>query len=188
MTNPGSFDDDTSVKVTSTLKSRLEDIAGAHDGGVRLHGRLFAQWLHYVFPRECAFPHKAGTVSALTRASLDVAKASMEEMLSHAMVLNESLHVSPEGSEVEWMSQWSAEEELIVGYMQESPGGRGWIRIGGCLLFLVVGLRWTRSRIGGTSGSWTEPSALGLRWSHSRIGGTSQSQTEPSALGKSHYV
>jgi len=33
---------------------------------VPLHGRLFAQWLHYVFPHECPFPHKNGAVSAST--------------------------------------------------------------------------------------------------------------------------
>ena len=28
---------------------------------VRLHSRLFSQWLHYTFPRDCPFPHKIGT-------------------------------------------------------------------------------------------------------------------------------
>jgi len=28
---------------------------------VPLHGRLFAQWLHHAYPRECPYPHVAGT-------------------------------------------------------------------------------------------------------------------------------
>ncbi|CAE7211809.1 unnamed protein product [Symbiodinium sp. CCMP2592] len=28
---------------------------------VPLHGRLFAQWLHHAFPRDCPFPHVSGT-------------------------------------------------------------------------------------------------------------------------------
>ena len=37
-------------------------MADLQDGLVPIHGRLFAQWLHYVFPRECPFPHKTGSV------------------------------------------------------------------------------------------------------------------------------
>ena len=35
-----------------------------HGGKVPIHGRLFAQWLHYVFPRDCAFPYKSGQTQA----------------------------------------------------------------------------------------------------------------------------
>merc|ERR1719277_2062553 len=54
--------DDEPPKLTSMLKNQLEHIAKTHGGNVPLHGRLFAQWLHYVFPRECPFPHKAGSI------------------------------------------------------------------------------------------------------------------------------
>jgi len=43
------------------LLERLEKIADA-DGLVWLHGRLFAQWLHHVFPLECPFPHGSAAV------------------------------------------------------------------------------------------------------------------------------
>merc|ERR1719213_533290 len=45
------------------LHHRLEEVAKHHGGLVPLHGRLFAQWLHYAYPRECNFPHIAGTIS-----------------------------------------------------------------------------------------------------------------------------
>merc|ERR1719277_336334 len=44
---------------------RLEDIAGQHDGSVPLHGRLFAQWMHHAYPRECDYPHVTGTTNPL---------------------------------------------------------------------------------------------------------------------------
>ncbi|CAK0806772.1 unnamed protein product, partial [Prorocentrum cordatum] len=43
-----------------TLSTLLNIIASKHGGVVPLHGRLFAQWLHYAFPRECPFPQRSG--------------------------------------------------------------------------------------------------------------------------------
>eukprot|EP00421_Protoceratium_reticulatum_P011090 CAMPEP_0168403962 /NCGR_PEP_ID=MMETSP0228-20121227/24396_1 /TAXON_ID=133427 /ORGANISM="Protoceratium reticulatum, Strain CCCM 535 (=CCMP 1889)" /LENGTH=476 /DNA_ID=CAMNT_0008417575 /DNA_START=52 /DNA_END=1480 /DNA_ORIENTATION=+ len=36
-------------------------LADLHGGMVPLHGRLFAQWLHLAYPRECPYPHVTGT-------------------------------------------------------------------------------------------------------------------------------
>lgn len=47
------------------LMDRLEDIA-RQSGSVPLHGRLFAQWMHHAFPRECPYPHEAGTTNPQT--------------------------------------------------------------------------------------------------------------------------
>jgi hypothetical protein len=44
------------------LRSRLDEVAAHHYGLVPIHGRLFAQWMHLVFPQECPYPHKTGTV------------------------------------------------------------------------------------------------------------------------------
>merc|ERR1719203_370711 len=46
------------------LINRLQDIAMHHGGRVPLHGRLFAQWMHHAYPRECPYPHMSGTVRA----------------------------------------------------------------------------------------------------------------------------
>ena len=40
-------------KLPQALLDRLEEIASHHGGSVPLHGRLFSQWLHHAFPREC---------------------------------------------------------------------------------------------------------------------------------------
>merc|ERR1719482_335660 len=53
-------------KVSESLRTRLEEVASIHNGKVPVHGRLFAQWLHFVFPRDCPFPHEAGTVNPQT--------------------------------------------------------------------------------------------------------------------------
>merc|ERR1719265_25673 len=42
------------------LSHRLNEVAKHHGGRVPLHGRLFTQWLHYAYPRECPYPHIAG--------------------------------------------------------------------------------------------------------------------------------
>jgi hypothetical protein len=47
---------------------RLQEIASKGTGGkVSLHGRLFAQWLHYAFPHECPYPHAAGSLRPRTQ-------------------------------------------------------------------------------------------------------------------------
>mmetsp|Transcript_128318 Transcript_128318/g.371461 ORF Transcript_128318/g.371461 Transcript_128318/m.371461 type:complete len:559 (+) Transcript_128318:3-1679(+) len=47
----------------TSLTERVKAIAASHGGRVPLHGRLFAQWLHHAFPRECPYPHLAGTTA-----------------------------------------------------------------------------------------------------------------------------
>ena len=49
-----------------SLKSRINEVASHHGGQVPLHGRLFAQWLHHAYPRECPFPHVAGKANLMT--------------------------------------------------------------------------------------------------------------------------
>lgn len=42
------------------LQRRLEEVAEHHGGRVPIHGRLFAQWLHHVYPNQCPYPHLTG--------------------------------------------------------------------------------------------------------------------------------
>merc|ERR1719326_165465 len=48
------------------LQQRLHEVANHHGGVVPLHGRLFGQWMHYAYPRECTFPHVLGTTKPQT--------------------------------------------------------------------------------------------------------------------------
>lgn len=98
------------------LTQRLQEIA-IHEGGrrVALHGRLFAQWLHHAFPRECPYPHvsDANFESMLPEEfgqvfGKDSAYATTEEMEIYASkpaVANDS----PDKE-----LPWDATEELIV--------------------------------------------------------------------------
>jgi len=109
--------DDEALKLTDYLRNQLQKIAETHGGKVPLHGRLFAQWLHYVFPRECPFPHKSGTYQALSPTEYgENYLAADHEVSSHAAYrhLNATEQVVLE--EAQWMSQWSEEEELIADY------------------------------------------------------------------------
>jgi len=48
-----------------SLVQHLDEIASRNDGNILLHGRLFAQWMHYAFPRECQYPHLSGTTTSM---------------------------------------------------------------------------------------------------------------------------
>merc|ERR1719163_363908 len=48
-------------QLSAGLRNHLEDIASHHGGRVPLHGRLFAQFMHHAYPRECPYPHVSGT-------------------------------------------------------------------------------------------------------------------------------
>lgn len=133
---------DEAAKVTGSLRAQLEDIAAANGGAVPLHGRLFAQWLHYVFPRECPFPHKAGSVTMLTPADFkEEYLASVSDLKARA---SEAVDI-PAGldkEEVQWMSQWSAEEELIADYTDHlrSPWECYWQATFGAVMLAVMAL------------------------------------------------
>jgi len=109
--------DDEPPKIDDALRTQLLRIAETHGGKVPLHGRLFAQWLHYVFPRECPFPHKAGVHKALSPQQFGQNYiASDNEVKTHAAKRNESAPMLAELEETQWMSQWSEEEELHSDY------------------------------------------------------------------------
>merc|ERR1719265_2859626 len=46
--------------ITPELAAKLDEIASLHKGKIPIHGRLLAQWLHFVFPHECPYPHLGG--------------------------------------------------------------------------------------------------------------------------------
>jgi len=111
-----SLNEPEGVRVSRKMGKQLTDIASGNGGKVPLHGRLFAQWLHYVFPRDCPFPHRAGTTVALSPNQYGADHvASMSEMHIYANEAEQNTLKGP-GMEDEgtWhMSQWSHEEEHL---------------------------------------------------------------------------
>jgi len=141
-----SLDDDEPPRLEGALTKQLEEIASAHGGQVPIHGRLFAQWLHYAFPRECPFPYKVGATSAATPMEFGQQfVASKSEMEKHAKqetadATASDLPGSVSEEDTHWMSQWDEEEELVGDYSTTLKTPRSG-RFSLCfMLFLVVGL------------------------------------------------
>merc|ERR1719251_730454 len=67
--------------LSAVLLGRLEQISELHRGAVPLHGRLFAQWMHHAYPRECPFPNvqKLGVADRAEAVSI-VPEATEAEM------------------------------------------------------------------------------------------------------------
>lgn len=113
-------------ELSTSLLSRLDQIAVQHDGEVPLHGRLFAQWMHHAFPRECPFPHETGTINPQTadewmRDSGKISTESEEEM--HSRIQNDVCAINwegnPECGQEETEIPWSPVEELLSGPSHE---------------------------------------------------------------------
>jgi len=115
------LDDDSPTTLSGSLRRQLLQIATANNGVVPLHGRLFAQWLHYVFPRECAFPHKAGVAASIAPHEYGEYYATDVEMMSHTEGANTSAAAVTK-DDAEWMAQWSPEEELVAEHAWQERG------------------------------------------------------------------
>merc|ERR1719382_1294661 len=82
---------DAPRNLSTVLLTRLNEIAANHAGQVPLHGRLFAQWLHHAYPRECPFPHTVGTVEPMypeefaERMGADLLEVTPDVMQHHVM-------------------------------------------------------------------------------------------------------
>jgi len=117
MTSQTTLDHDEPPHLDRSLKAQLQQIAEGSGGTVPLHGRLFAQWLHYVFPNECTFPHKAGSVSMASPMEFGDYIASKADMKKHVKEeKTKRAKGEQKGTDVEslLLSQWSPEEELMT--------------------------------------------------------------------------
>jgi hypothetical protein len=118
------------------LLQRLEEVASHHGGQIPLHGRLFAQWLHYAYPRECPYPHMQGTTSGANRSTAERARASKEEMARYVSTASNSsrpttdAQASGSQNEEELHRMWTMQEELIVSHepVQTQPSSSSSLR------------------------------------------------------------
>jgi len=115
-------------ELSPTLLERLDQIALHHGGEVPLHGRLFAQWMHHAYPRECPFPHEAGTINPQTadewmKESGSTTQESEEQM--HQRIENDVCALNWEGNpdcgQEETEIPWSPVEELLSAPKQVQP-------------------------------------------------------------------
>merc|ERR1719382_448545 len=107
----------------ASLRGLLDEIAKHHAGDVPLHGRLFSQFLHHAYPRECSFPHVTGTTRPRTveewmdENGPESAAATEEEMKQH--IENVVPHKEEDGL------PWIAEEELFCTRSIPSTSAKG---------------------------------------------------------------
>eukprot|EP00927_Polykrikos_kofoidii_P013897 TRINITY_DN16057_c0_g1_i1.p1 TRINITY_DN16057_c0_g1~~TRINITY_DN16057_c0_g1_i1.p1 ORF type:complete len:588 (+),score=83.28 TRINITY_DN16057_c0_g1_i1:80-1843(+) len=112
---PSSTVTSTPRELPDILVHRLRQIAHINRGRVPLHGRLFAQWMHHAYPRECPFPHEAGSTNPSTpdewlrETGQDSTQATEEEMQCH--VMGPCSHAS---SSNQTDLPWSEAEELLA--------------------------------------------------------------------------
>jgi len=127
-------------QLSATLRNRLEDIAAEHGGMVQLHSRLFLQWMHHAYPRECPFPHVAGSTNQVSAEEWENdsgadAVATQEELMQFAAKSNSSSDKLQEVEDLHDLMMWSGEEEfLVVRATSPSVAGNGPSQV-------VVGLR-----------------------------------------------
>eukprot|EP00929_Paragymnodinium_shiwhaense_P081806 TRINITY_DN428_c0_g4_i2.p2 TRINITY_DN428_c0_g4~~TRINITY_DN428_c0_g4_i2.p2 ORF type:complete len:562 (-),score=177.57 TRINITY_DN428_c0_g4_i2:90-1775(-) len=141
--------------LSESMMRRLKDVAYRNGGSVPLHSRLLAQWLHFVFPRECPFPHTAGSTNPLSPSEwieVNEVKPNMpvSDMRKYIANLEKAAAEQGESSvdvgasyedEEALLTRWSEEEEIL--YIPSKPVsavsgfGRAAFAIG---MFGVVGV------------------------------------------------
>lgn len=153
MSSPSGVDDDPPM-LEGSLREQLLRIAETNGGKIPIHGRLFAQWLHYVFPRECAYPQKAGKYASHTLTpgafgGVDDYLSSKEEMTKHAQKSGDNFDDSV--IDENWMSQWSSDEEFFADY--KDMNGKGGIGRGfafGVFALIIAAGMFAFGIVGGT--------------------------------------
>lgn len=123
--------------LSKVMTRRLHDIAESHHGVVPLHGRLFAQWMHHAYPRECQYPNVAGTTRPLGSVAWKAANGGKGAILSadelEDIVREPVATAFPEDEdaafdELPWMmdeeaeqnGRWEEEEDMFI-----VPGDEG---------------------------------------------------------------
>jgi len=120
--------DDAAPRITKGLKAQLQEIAQANHGKIPLHGRLFAQWLHFVLPTECPFPRQSGSTIGLTpwEFGYGTHAASVKEMRDtikedKARRANYSKVTMDDAESEDFMNSWNHEEELLSSHLSQRP-------------------------------------------------------------------
>merc|ERR1719253_1564698 len=127
--------------LTDSLVEKLQAIATRHNGEVPLHGRLFAQWLHFAFPHECPFPAILESADALSTSqwSSDAYSASSEERTTHLLSADVSTPSGDGAVEDHWIDHevLPAHGDEPARWISLATGVRGTVQ----LVAILLGLR-----------------------------------------------
>jgi len=103
--------------LSASLMKRLDEIAAHHgDGLVPLHGRLFSQWMHHAYPRECPFPHAEGADNEWTPEQWNTETGkhfSLSDGEMHRHIDHHAHQWSMRSREGEEELPWASFEELV---------------------------------------------------------------------------
>eukprot|EP00930_Biecheleria_cincta_P032700 TRINITY_DN22678_c0_g1_i1.p1 TRINITY_DN22678_c0_g1~~TRINITY_DN22678_c0_g1_i1.p1 ORF type:complete len:553 (+),score=140.46 TRINITY_DN22678_c0_g1_i1:47-1705(+) len=98
------------------LLQLLEDVAAHHGGMVPIHGRLFSQWMHQAYPRECSHPHLTASDESFFDGSFmhswEGSLANFEEKVKY-MSIASSMSNKTDTDDASPTSMWSMEEQLV---------------------------------------------------------------------------
>jgi len=134
----------------STLLGRLDEAAAAHGGTVQLHGRLFGQWMHHAFPRECPFPHVSGSINPQSPDEW-MSSQGEESFASKDVMRQRADTASQDRGEEQELQHWTAEEELLVPFPAKiARGGRNILWFVFTVAMLVAALLSVVSHVLGT--------------------------------------
>jgi len=109
--------------LTSDLKAKLHAVAAHHAGTVPLHGRLFAQWMHFAFPLECPYPHVLQDSMILSPASLGSKNSYTSTEEQRQRFIEENADFS--NTEVNMLQVHWTDDEVMP--LQEPPQARSFL-------------------------------------------------------------
>merc|ERR1719162_1071261 len=126
---PGSASSLRGGLLAASLLRRLQEVADYHEGRVPIHGRLFAQWLHHVYPHECPYPHLSGSkhpqwVDDFEQETGKFVSLTDEEMASWVVNSSNTLVVKANktlSADVGSCAPWAYEEELFASIPHARP-------------------------------------------------------------------
>lgn len=98
------------------LLQLLEDVAAHHGGMVPIHGRLFSQWMHQAYPRECSHPHLTSDESRFVEGhsnySWENGLADFEEKVKYMSIASSMSNRTNPDDDLP-TSMWSMHEQLV---------------------------------------------------------------------------
>lgn len=121
--------------LSASLVRRLNEVADSHGGKVPLHGRLFAQWLHHAFPRECPYPQVLNAHNAWMARDRSGEKVAEDQMLMHAEKSSPRIDEHDALLDTTELLPWSDEEILVV---QSKRSSKGFGSVGRMLVFFAL--------------------------------------------------